>query len=394
MTTTTRQNNLILAEDWTRIYQTFRNADFKSYDFENLRRVMVEYLRENYPEDFNDFIESSEYVALIDLIAFLGQSLAFRMDLNSRENFIELASRKESVLRIARMLSYNAKRNKSASGLLKFVSVETDEVLTDSAGINLSGQSINWNDPTNPNWYEQFITILNASMVPNTEFGKNQGQTNIDGIQTEQYSFNSSNTTSPLFNFSKSIGGRTLRFEIPSTSIIGEDYIYEDAPLPGRNVGFIYRQDGKGNASPNTGFFMLFKQGALQSADFEIVQPTVNEQVSISTQGINNDDVWLYQLDANGNLDNLWTKVDAVEGNNIIYNSLTNQEKNIYSIVTQEDDAIDLLFSDGVFGNLPQGSFRSFYRTSAGTTYSISPRDVRNINISTVYCNDIVTVSV
>ena len=71
MTTTTRQNNLILAEDWTRIYQTFRNADFKSYDFENLRRVMVEYLRENYPEDFNDFIESSEYVALIDLIALL-----------------------------------------------------------------------------------------------------------------------------------------------------------------------------------------------------------------------------------------------------------------------------------------------------------------------------------
>ena len=60
MTTTTRQNNLILAEDWTRIYQTFKNADFKSYDFENLRRVMVAYIKENYPEDFNDFIESSE----------------------------------------------------------------------------------------------------------------------------------------------------------------------------------------------------------------------------------------------------------------------------------------------------------------------------------------------
>lgn len=387
MTTTTRQNNLILAEDWTRIYQTFRNADFKSYDFENLRRVMVEYLRENYPEDFNDFIESSEYVALIDLIAFLGQSLSFRMDLNSRENFIELASRKESVLRIARMLSYNAKRNIAANGLLKFVSIETDEQLTDSAGTNLAGQTINWNDPTNPNWFEQFITILNASMVSNTEFGKNQGQNTINGISTEQYSFNSSNQTSPLFNFSKSAGGRNLRFEIPSTSIIGEDYIYEEAPLPGRNYGFIYRQDGKGNASANTGFFMMFKQGSLQSADFEVTQPTVNEQVSITSQGINNDDVWLYKLDANGDLDTLWTKVDSVEGNNIIYNSLTSQEKNIYSVITQEDDAIDLLFSDGVFGNLPQGSFRAFYRTSAGTTYSISPRDMRNVTVAIPYTN-------
>jgi len=28
---------------------------------------MIAYLQENYPEDFNDFIDSSEYIALIDL---------------------------------------------------------------------------------------------------------------------------------------------------------------------------------------------------------------------------------------------------------------------------------------------------------------------------------------
>ena len=86
MATTDRQNRLLLAEDWKRVYQTFRNADFKSYDFDTLRRTMINYLRENYPEDFNDYIESSEYLALIDLIAYLGQNLAFRVDLNAREN--------------------------------------------------------------------------------------------------------------------------------------------------------------------------------------------------------------------------------------------------------------------------------------------------------------------
>ena len=82
MSITQRQNRLLLAEDWKRIYQSFRNAEFQSYDFDNLRRVMIAYLRENYPEDFNDYIESSEYLALIDLIAFLGQNLSYRMDLN------------------------------------------------------------------------------------------------------------------------------------------------------------------------------------------------------------------------------------------------------------------------------------------------------------------------
>ncbi len=149
MTTTTRQTNLIINQDWTRIYQTFKNADFKSYDFENLRRVIITYLRENYPEDFNDYIESSEYLALIDAVAFLGQSLAFRTDLASRENFLELAETKESVLRLARLISYNSRRNIPAQGLIKFDTVSTTEGILDSNNKNLASQTIIWNDPTN-----------------------------------------------------------------------------------------------------------------------------------------------------------------------------------------------------------------------------------------------------
>src|SRR6056300_2020303 len=154
MSSTDRQNRLLLAEDWKTIYQSFKYADFKSYDFDNLRRTMINYIRQNYPEDFNDYIESSEYLALIDLIAFLGQNIAFRTDLNARENFLELAERRESVLRLARLLSYNPKRNQPANGLLKIVSVQTSEGLIDSNGTNLEGQTIQWNDTANPDWYE------------------------------------------------------------------------------------------------------------------------------------------------------------------------------------------------------------------------------------------------
>jgi len=388
MTTTTRQNNLILAEDWTRIYQTFRNADFQSYDFENLRRVMINYIKENYPEDFNDFIESSEYVALIDLIAFLGQSLAFRIDLNSRENFIELADRKESVLRLARMLSYNARRNKSASGLLKFESVSTTEGLVDSNGTNLSNQIIVWNDPANSNWYEQFISILNAAMIPNVEFGKEQSNKIIDGIRTEQYRLNSFSTGLPIFSFSKSVAGRSMGFELVSTGLAeSRDFIFEEAPVPSRQVGFVYRQDGKGTASNNTGFFMMFKQGTLESADFSISRPTPNEIVSITTQNINNDDVWLYSIDGSSNITNVWTEVSSVAGNNIVFNSLSNNQRNVYSVITQANDAVDLQFSDGAYGKLPQGTFRFYYRVSNGQSYVVNPSEMKAITISVPYIN-------
>src|SRR6056300_1586288 len=142
MSSTDRQNRLLINQDWKRIYQSFRNADFQSYDFDNLRRTMINYLRQNYPEDFNDYIESSEYIALIDLIAFLGQNLSFRIDLNARENFLETAERRESVLRLARLLSYNPKRNQAANGLLKIESVKTTENIYDSAGVNLGGLTV------------------------------------------------------------------------------------------------------------------------------------------------------------------------------------------------------------------------------------------------------------
>lgn len=387
MTTTSRQNNLILNQDWTRIYQTFKNADFKSYDFENLRRVIITYLRENYPEDFNDYIESSEYLALIDAVAFLGQSLAFRIDLASRENFIELAENKESVLRIARMLSYNAKRNIAAGGLLKFTSVSTTEEVIDSNGKNLANQIITWNDPTNTNWLEQFITVLNSAMADNTEFGRSQGSATILGIPTEQYRFRTSSTTVPLYTFSKAVASRTMAFEIVSTAFKNSENIYEESPYPGNQLGFVYRNDGAGAGSANTGFFLMFKQGSLEIADFSIAVPTTNETVSIQAQNINNDDVWLYSIDGSGAQTNEWTKVSSIVGNNIAYNSLVRDIRNIYSINTKDNDSVDLIFSDGVYGNLPQGTFRVYYRVSNGLTYTIYPNELRGINISVIYLN-------
>jgi len=387
MTTTSRQNNLILNEDWTRIYQTFKNADFKSYDFENLRRVIITYLRENYPEDFNDYLESSEYLALIDAVAFLGQSLAFRIDLASRENFIELAERKESVLRLARMLSYNAKRNIPAQGLLKFDTVSTTESILDSNGRNLSQQTIVWNDPTNTNWAEQFIAVLNAAMADNTECGRSQGSGVIQGIPTEQYRFRSASTDVPVFTFSKVVAGRQMVFELVSTSFKGSEEIYEEPPVPGNQLAFVYRNDGRGGPSANTGFYLLFKQGSLELADFSIDVPTPNELVSVDSDNVNESDVWLFSLGPNGSQLQEWTKVSNLIGNNIAFNSISSDIRNIYSVVTKENDRIDLAFADGVYGNLPQGAFRIYYRISNGLVYQVAPSDMRGINIAIPYIN-------
>lgn len=378
-------SKLLASEDWTKIYQSFKNADFKSYDFETLRRTMIAYIQENYPEDFNDFIESSEYIALIDVIAFLGQNLSFRIDLNARENFLETAQRRDSVLKLAQLIGYNASRNVPAHGFLKVTALNTSDNVYDVNGTNLADTTIIWNDPTNENWYQQFITILNSSM--STNFGKSISKKVIGGIETELYSLNSLNEDVPLYNFVKSINGTNMSFEVVSATFEGKDYVYEAAPAPGNSLSFIYKNDNQGSSSINTGFFFHFRQGTLGFSSFNISNPVPNEIIGLNANNINNTDIWLWQIGLQGNYEKLWTQVPNVVGNNVIYNSVNKNTRTLYAVTSRVDDQIDLNFADGIFGDLPKGDFQVFYRQSNGLSYSIKPEQLSGIIINVPYQN-------
>jgi len=385
MATTDRQNRLLVAEDWRKIYQSFQQADFKSYDFETLRRTMVAYLRENYPDDFNDFVESSEYVALIDLIAYVAQALSFRVDLNARENFLETAERRNSVLRLARLINYNAKRNLPATGLLKIDSISTTQDVADSTGTNLANSTVIWNDSANSNYREQFTSILNAANQTGQLFGSPRESGAIGGISTEVYTLSSNQTDLPIFNFVKSVGGTSRQFEIVPSSINNSESIYEADPVLGSGLTYTYRSDGSGDSSNNTGFFFLFKQGSLQSIDFSVATSVTNYVYSLAATDINDTDVWLYQLDQFGQLSKKWTMVPSLAGNNAIYNSLSKAERDTYNVVTKNNDSVDLVFGDGNFSNIPLGSFRSYHRTSDNAKFAIQPADMQNVQVTVPY---------
>jgi len=385
MATTDRQNRLLVAEDWRKIYQAFQQADFKSYDFETLRRTMVAYLQENYPDDFNDFVESSEYVALIDLIAYVAQALSFRVDLNARENFLETAERRNSVLRLARLINYNAKRNLPATGLLKVDAISTTQDVQDSTGTNLANSNVIWNDSANSNYREQFTAILNAANQTGQLFGNPRESAKIGSINTEVYTLSSNQLDLPIFKFQKSVGGTARAFEIVPSTTTDSEAIYESSPVPGTGLTYTYRTDGSGDSSNNTGFFFLFKQGTLQNQEFTVDTAITNYVKSFESANINNTDVWLYKLDQFGQLSEAWSKVPSLSGNNAIYNSLSKEERNTYNVVTKNNDSVDLVFGDGNFSNIPLGNFRTYYRVSDNAKFAIQPADMQDVRLTVPY---------
>lgn len=383
MAITERQNNLIVNQDWTKIYQSFRNADFQSYDFQTLRKTMIDYLKIYYPENFNDYIESSEYIALIDLIAFLGQSLAFRTDLNARENFIDTAERRDSVLKLAKLISYNSSRNVAASGYLKFESIQTTQSIRDNVGNDITNSIITWNDSTNPDWYEQFVIVLNAALVSSQSVGNPSGSKTIDGVAVSEYNLNSVQGQLPILPFSVQIDNTSLNFEIVSPTIANRDYVYESSPLPGKPLNILYKNDNLGNASNNTGFFLYFKQGSLSNTTFSFPESIPNNLANINVSNINNTDVWLYELNSIGQAIALWEQIPSVNGTNIIYNN--NAARKSYQVSTRANDQIDLVFGDGTYAQIPVGTFRTYYRTSVGLSYKITPDEMSNVTFAIPY---------
>jgi len=382
MATTTRQTAIFGVEDWKQIYQTYREADFQSYDFETLRKSFIDYLRLYYPETFNDYIESSEFIALLDVMAFMGQALAFRTDLNTRENYIDTAERRDSVVRLANLVSYTAKRNTAAEGYLKVFNVTTTENVVDYNGVNLANITVNWADPTNVDWQEQFTAIINASLVDSQRVGLPGNRQTILGVRTDEYGINLVSGFLPVIPYTATVDGVSMPFEAVTSTSVGRDYVYEPSPVPDTTFNILFRNDQLGFQSANTGYFFLFKQGVLQNQDFNLAERIANRTVDINIEGVNNQDRWLFQLDNIGTISREWQFVENVY---TAAEQRSNALQAIYAVTSRANDQITLVFGDGVFSEIPVGVFRSYVRASNGLQYIINPEEMQNVVLPISY---------
>lgn len=388
MSQSLRQSELFAGQDWTVLYSAFTKVNLNAYDWSTIRAAMVDYIQTNYPEDFNDWIESSEFVAILDLIAYLGQMMAFRMDINARENFLDLARSRENVLRLARFLNYTPRRNYPARGLVKLTAIQSTANIVDSLGNNLNARTIKWNDETNPNWYEQFILILNNMLITTNPFGTPLKSLSIDGIDTQLYRFNSIPETAGNLQFSSNVNASSKEFDIVNVDFSKNQGFFERTPSADSFYHIVYRNDGNGNDSKDTGFFLMFKQGRLTRSEYIVEQPIENRVVDVDIENINETDVWVQSVDEAGYTSAEWTRVGFVptddiskvniSNDNVTYNSITPSVRNIFQVITRDSDKISIRFGDGRFGSIPLGNIRIWYRVSSPDGLTIRPENISN----------------
>jgi len=366
-----RQPNI--AENWERAYDAFQEINFKAWDYETIKQSMVDYLKLYYPEDFNDYIETSDMIAIIELFSYLGELLAYRIDLNTHENFLSTAERKESVLRLAKYISYNPSRLIPARGLVKITSISTTETVFDSKGNNLTNKTIFWNDPNNDDWKEQFILVMEKVMEQKFGTVLPSDRVQVQDVLFELYTLTNNPLQSETIQYNVTVSNVTHSMELVSSDLT-EFGPQEKRPERNQKLNILYASDGLGDSSNNTGFFFLTKQGNLQRQTFEFDGILPNQERVIDATSINETDVWLNNIDSETNevisggerynepREGEWQEVDVANSQNILFNTSPNRNK--YEIETLANDGVRLLFGDGNFANIPSGKFDTWYRVT------------------------------
>lgn len=381
-----RQSSLFAAEDFSVIYESFAQANFQAYDFNTIRNAMVEYMNNNYPENFNDWISSSEFVSLIELMAFLGHNLAFRNDLNTRETFLSTAERRESALRIAEFLGYTPTRNVVANGYLKVDSIRTSEEIYDVNGNSLANRFVQFSGTNNPENYQNFLTVINSVLQSNSKFGQPFDKfIDRNNIRNEIYRTNSINND-VVYSFSGKVNGGRATFGAHSVYYnkdLGK--LEEKTPDPYSVIDLLYRDDNSSFDSPNTGFFMGLKQGSLDFQDFNIENGLPNMVLDVNAENVANGNIWVQTIDEAGKVVKNWTQIDRLFGLSAVYNSINNNQRDIFTVSSREDDQISVVFADGDFGNIPRGIIRVWYRTGLNQTYRLMPNDIGSVAIQFNY---------
>jgi hypothetical protein len=392
------------AESWERVYEAFANINFAAFDFNTVKQSILDYIKLYFPESFNDFIETSEFIAIVESFAYIAEQIAYRLDVNAHENFISTAQRRDSILRLAKLISYTASRPLPARGFVKITSVTTTENVVDVNGQDLAGTAIRWNDVTNTNWKDQFLLVMNRALEQ--EFGTvgPNDRFQIQDVVFELYDVGLVPLTNGVFAYSAVVNGAGQPMELTPVEFASSLGIIERRPANNTNFTLLYASDGLGDGSETTGFLLLTKQGSLQRFRTTFDGVTPNQFYDVDATNVNDIDVWLNNVDpSTGETLDLpspisfrpswsgksgeWVQVDLAHSQNVIFN--TNPNRNKYEVETRDESAIRLIFGDGEFADIPEGTFDIWLRTSVNEDIVVPQSSVVDSTASFTYVDDL-----
>jgi hypothetical protein len=166
------------------------NINYTNQDFHSMKTRLVGFIQEKFVEDFNDFVEGSLAVMLIENWAFIADTLSFKMDQIVNELFIDTVSELENAFRLCKIIGMSPTAPIASKAMMSATiqtPLETDLVIPGGLvldiptnGLTLSYELFPADSLDNP-IFEQDIVIPNGQLT-NTSIVALEGRTITDSF--------------------------------------------------------------------------------------------------------------------------------------------------------------------------------------------------------------------
>ena len=97
-----------------------RDIKYLNKDFDTFRARLIDYTKTYFPNTYNDFTESSPGMMFLEMSSYVGDVLAFYMDNQIQENFIQYAREENNLLTLSYMMGYIPKVTTAANTEISF----------------------------------------------------------------------------------------------------------------------------------------------------------------------------------------------------------------------------------------------------------------------------------
>ena len=111
-----------------------KKIDYSALDFDTIKPQLITYIKENYPDEQNDFLETNTGVMMLDVVSYVADILSYRADFLANENFLSTARTKKAILNLLELINYTLGRQSASVGDVQCILIDADSQLLDGSG--------------------------------------------------------------------------------------------------------------------------------------------------------------------------------------------------------------------------------------------------------------------
>ena len=91
-----------------------RDINYLSKDFDSIKSDLIDYVKRHFPNDWRDFNDASGGMAILEMMAYVGDVLSFNIDRQVNEAYINRAVETKNIVSLAENFGYQPRNNTAA----------------------------------------------------------------------------------------------------------------------------------------------------------------------------------------------------------------------------------------------------------------------------------------